>query len=84
MKSSKTSFLRNCISGWNVREEIRNASVEIFCFPRRRDIKLRKKGIEAPKNFPVPPWRLPVSSIGNSDFLGSCADRMRSSRRQER
>ena len=51
---------------------------------RKSEMKLRKKGIEVPKNFPVPPWRFPVSSIGNSDFLRSCADRMRSDRRQER
>ena len=37
MKSSKTSFLRNCISGWNVRdssEEFFLAHVDIFYFPR--------------------------------------------------
>ncbi len=47
---------------------------------RKNEMKLRKKGIEVPKNFPVPLWRLSVSSIGNSDFLGSCADCMRSDR----
>ena len=31
MKSSKTSFLRNCISGWNVR--FRNIHVENPFFP---------------------------------------------------
>ena len=38
-------------------------------------MKLRKKEIKVPKNFSVPPWRLPVSCIDNSDFLKSCADR---------
>ena len=38
-------------------------------------MKLRKKQIKVPMNFPTPPWRFPVSSIDNSDSLGSCADR---------
>ena len=29
MKSSKTSFLRNCISGWNVRRTISSAKTYV-------------------------------------------------------
>ena len=38
-------------------------------------MKLRKNEIKVPMNFPIPLWRFPVFSIGNSDFLGSRADR---------
>ena len=42
---------------------------------RKNEMKLRKKQIKVPMNFSAPPWRLPVSSIADSDFLKSCADR---------
>ena len=29
MKSSKTSFLRNCISGWNVRIELKRIAIPL-------------------------------------------------------
>ena len=41
---------------------------------RKNEMKLRKKQIKVPMNFSAPPWRLPVSSIADSDFLESCAD----------
>ena len=35
MKSSKTSFLRNCISGWNVRKPLRDdRTLKIFYYLR--------------------------------------------------
>ena len=74
MKSSKTSFLRNCISGWNVRISTWGFSilhVDVFSFPRRGESFLPKFHLILPKFHFIPPkiflfstWRFRNLHVG--------------------